>query len=125
VATATDVAAVVARGAVAAQAGTAYLLADEAGTNPVHRVALSDPARAETALTRAYTGRWARGLANRFMAEHRDAPPGYPQVHHLTAPLRAAAVASGDAEVAHLWAGTGHARARNAPAAEITRSLTP
>jgi nitronate monooxygenase len=59
------------------------------------------------------------------MAEHPDAPPGYPHLHHLTAPLRAAAVASGDAEVANLWAGTGHNRARNAPAAEITRSLTP
>jgi nitronate monooxygenase len=59
------------------------------------------------------------------MAEHADAPAGYPHLHHLTAPLRAAAVAAGDAQVAHLWAGTGHARARTAPAAEITRSLAP
>ena len=78
-----------------------------------------------TELTRAYTGRWARGLANRFIAEHRDAPAAYPQLHHLTAPLRKAAVAAGDAQVAHLWAGTGHALARPGPAAEITRSLTP
>ena len=121
---AAEVASVVGRGAVAAQVGTAYLLADEAGTNPVHRAALTDPAFADTALTRAYTGRWARGLANRFMAEHADAPAGYPHVHHLTAPLRAAAVAAGDAQVAHLWAGTRHTQARTAPAVEITRSLT-
>jgi nitronate monooxygenase len=120
-----DVASVLAGGAVAAQVGTAYLLADEAGTKPVHRSALADPAMAETAVTRAYTGRWARGLANRFMAEHRDAPVGYPHLHHLTAPLRAAAAAAGDAQVAHLWAGTGHAAARPLPAAEITRALTP
>ena len=120
-----DVADVVGHGAVAAQVGTAYLLADEAGTNPVHRAALTDPAFAASDVTRAYTGRWARGLANRFMTEHVNAPAGYPHLHHLTAPLRSAAVAAGNAQVAHLWAGTGHAGARAAPAAEITRSLTP
>lgn len=122
---AADVAAVIERGAVAAQVGTAYLLADEAGTNAVHRAAVSDQAFATTDLTRAYTGRWARGLANRFMTEHADAPPGYPHLHHLTAPLRAAAVAAGDAQTAHLWAGSRYAHARKAPAAEITRSLAP
>lgn len=122
---ATGAAAVLRRGALAVQAGTAYLLADEAGTNPVHRRALTDPAFARTDVTRAYTGRWARGLANRFMAEHADAPAGYPQIHHLTAPLRAAAVAEGDPQVAHLWAGTGYAQARPAPAGDITRSLAP
>ncbi len=125
VADAADVASVVGRGAVAAQVGTAFLLADEAGTNPVHRAALTDPAFAQTDLTRAYTGRWARGLANRFMAEHTDAPAGFPQLHHLTAPLRWAAVSAGDGQVALLLAGSRHAKARTAPAAEITRSLIP
>jgi nitronate monooxygenase len=59
------------------------------------------------------------------MAEHADAPAGFPHLHHLTAPLRAKAVAAGDAQVAHLWAGTGYAQARMAPAAEITRALVP
>lgn len=125
IADADDVAAVTGHGAVAAQVGTAYLLADEAGTNPLHRRALLDRELATTEVTRAYTGRWARGLANRFIAEHADAPAGYPQLHFLTGPLRAAAVAAGDAQVAHLWAGTGHGRIRAAPAAEITASLTP
>lgn len=115
----------VARGAVAAQVGTAYLLADEAGTNATHRAALQDPALRETALTRAYTGRWARGLANRFMRDHRDAPAGYPHLHHLTSPLRKAAAAAGDPQVAHLWAGGSHTRARPAAAADITRALAP
>lgn len=114
-----------AAGAIAVQAGTAYLLATEAGTNPAHRTALHDPALSETAVTRAFTGRWARGLRNRFVGEHADAPAAYPHLHHLTAPLRRAAVTAGDTDVAHLWAGTGHAHVREASAAEITRSLAP
>lgn len=112
-------------GAAAAQIGTAYLLAEEAGTNSTHRAALRDPMLTKTAVTRAYTGRWARGLANRFMADHTDAPAGYPHLHHLTSPLRKAAAAAGDTDVAHLWAGTGHAHARPAGAEDITRSLAP
>jgi nitronate monooxygenase len=122
---ATGVDAVMRRGAVAAQVGTALLLADEAGTHPVHRAALADKAFTHTDTTRAFTGRWARGLSNRFMREHADAPAGYPHLHHLTAPLRAAALARGDAQTAHLWAGTGYRDIRSAPAREIIRSLSP
>lgn len=110
-------------GAGAVQVGTALLLADEAGTNPLHRAALSDGRFADTSLTRAYTGRYARGLTNRFILEHQDAPAGYPQLHYVTAPLRKAAVAQGNADVAHLWAGTGFASARSGPAAAIIQSL--
>jgi len=117
------VAAVVAAGARAAQIGTAFLRAEEAGTNPAHRSALGE--ETPTALTRAFTGRTARGLANRFMAEHEaDAVVAYPQVHHATAPLRAAARAAGDAGGFNLWAGQAHRLAREAPAAEIVRSLS-
>lgn len=101
------------------------LLADEAGTHPVHRAALVDPTFIHTERTRAFTGRWARALSNRFIREHADAPAAYPQVHHLTAPLRAAALASGDVQTAHLWAGTGHTAVRDAPARQVIRSLTP
>jgi nitronate monooxygenase len=119
------VAAVLANGAVAALVGTAYLLADEAGTNQTYRAALADPRFTSTGTTRAFTGRWARGLSNRFMAEHADAPPGYPHLHHLTSPLRRAAISAGDAEVVNLWAGTGHGHVRAGSAADITRSLVP
>jgi len=112
-------------GAVAAQIGTAFLLCDEAGTNPTHRAALTGSPTRNTRLTRAYTGRWARGLENRFMLEHPDAPAGYPHVHHLTAPLRAAAIACGDQDVAHLWAGRAHARTRAGSAAQLTGDLAP
>lgn len=120
-----DVAGVLDRGAAAALVGTALLAADEAGTTPVHRAALRDPRFDRTTLTRAFTGRWARGLANRFTREHAEAPAGYPQVHHLTAPIRAAAAAAGDPDAVHLWAGTGYAAARSAPAAELVADLAP
>lgn len=109
-------------GARAAQVGTAYLLADEAGTSAAQRDATMTDA--PTALTRAFSGRTARGIVNRFLREHADgAPPGYPEVHHLTTPLRAHGRATDDPEVINLWAGQAHALARTEPAAEITRRL--
>jgi nitronate monooxygenase len=117
------VAAVLAAGAQAAQVGTAFLLCPEAGTSEPHRRALRGGG--ETAFTRAFTGRCARGIVNRFMREHQNAPAAYPHIHHLTAPLRAAARAAGDADGINLWAGVNFARAEERPAAEIVASLRP
>jgi nitronate monooxygenase len=108
-------------GAVAVQAGSAFLLCPEAGTSAAHREALRRGG--ETALTRAFTGRRARGIVNQFMREHPGAPSAYPQVHHLTAPLRAAARAAGDPERINLWAGTRFAEARELPAADVVAEL--
>jgi nitronate monooxygenase len=122
IATGAGVAGVLAAGAAAAQIGTAFMLAPEAGTSPAHRRALAGDA--PTALTRAFTGRLARGIVNRFMREHdADAPSAYPEVHHLTAPLRAAARERGDADGFHLWAGQAYRLAREEPAADIVRRL--
>jgi nitronate monooxygenase len=116
------VAAVLAAGAAAAQLGTAFMLCPEAGTSAAHRAALGGSA--PTALTRAFTGRLARGIENRFMREHgADAPSAYPDVHHLTAPLRAAARERGDLEELHLWAGQAYGLARAEPAGELVRRL--
>lgn len=116
------VAAVLAAGAAAAQLGTAFLRAPEAGTNPAHRAALWSAT--PTALTRAFTGRLARGLVNRFLLEHSAAAPAaYPHIHHATAPLRAVARSRGDADGFNLWAGQAHALAEERPAAEIVEKL--
>ncbi|HEX3616556.1 MAG TPA: nitronate monooxygenase [Solirubrobacteraceae bacterium] len=115
------VAAVLAAGAVAAQIGTAFMRCPEAGTSAPHREALTRPGT--TALTRAFSGRRARGIVNDFMREHdADAPSAYPQVNHLTAPLRAAARAAGDPEAINLWAGQAYALAQERPAAELVRA---
>ncbi|MCW2928583.1 MAG: nitroalkane oxidase [Thermoleophilia bacterium] len=124
--TRTDVARVLAQGAAAAQLGTAFLLADEAGTRDIHRRALADPSFTTTATTRAFSGRVARGLENEFMRHHEtDAIAGYPEVHHMTSPLRAAAAAAGDPQRTSLWAGTGYHQVRPGRAADIVASLTP
>jgi nitronate monooxygenase len=115
-------AAVLAAGAAAAQLGTAFLRCPEAGTAAVHREAVVT--RTPTELTRAFTGRRARGIVNRFLREHADAPVGYPAVHHLTSPLRAAARAAHDPELVNLWAGQTHELARELPAAEVVERLT-
>ncbi|MEU4243717.1 nitronate monooxygenase [Actinoplanes sp. NPDC026619] len=111
-------------GATAVQCGTAFLLADEAGTRAAHRAALLAGGHRETVVTRAFTGQPARGLRNRFTDTYSDrAPIGYPAIHHLTAPIRAAAAARGDAEALNLWAGTGFAAARPGPVAAIIDAL--
>lgn len=115
-------AAVLVAGAAAAQIGTGFLRAREAATHPAHRTALAS--ETPTAVTRAFTGRRARGLVNRFLVDHgAEAPAGYPHVHHATAPFRAAARERGDAEAFNLWAGQAHTLAMVAPAAEIVRTL--
>ncbi len=122
--TGADVAAVLSAGAAAAQFGTAFLLADEAGTAPTQRDELLAGTR-ETALTRAFSGRPARGLVNRFLSEQSEhAPAAYPQLHHLTRPVRGAASKEGDPEAMSLWAGQTYSLARPVPAAELVRTLT-
>lgn len=119
-----DVAAVLEAGAVAAQLGTAFLCTPEAGTSAVHRAALLDGRFADTVITRAFSGRYARGLANQFARHHSEAAPqAYPHLHHLTRPLRAAATAAGDADVPNLWAGTRWRAVRAEPAEEVVRRL--
>lgn len=111
-------------GAVAAQLGTAFLCCPEAGTSATHRRALLDRRFTETVVTRAFTGRPARGLANRFTREHTaQAPAAYPEVHYLTRPLRQAATAAGDADAVPLWAGTGWQSVTEEPAADLVTRL--
>ena len=118
-----DVTSALAAGAVAVQCGTAFLRCLESGAHPLHKAALADPLFPGTAVTWAFTGRPARGLINRFMLDHPDAPPGYPEVHFATRPLRAAAAAAGDTSRMNLWAGEGYRAATTRSAAEIVAML--
>lgn len=111
-----------ARGAVAVQVGTALLRTDEAGTKPAHAAALADPARTETVVTWAFSGRPARALRNRFTDRFTDvAVAEYPAVNTLTGGLRRAA--AGDPEAINLWAGTGYRSAHAEPAAHTVARL--
>ncbi|WP_371580314.1 nitronate monooxygenase [Streptomyces sp. NBC_01314] len=119
-----QIAALLTAGANATQLGTAFLATTESGAHAVHKQALTDPLFVRTELTRAFSGRPARGLLNRFMREHGPyAPVAYPEVHHLTSPLRKAAAKAGDAQGMALWAGQGHRMARRLPAGELVEVL--
>jgi nitronate monooxygenase len=123
-ATPAAVADVIRAGAAAAVVGTALLRADESGASATHQAALADPAYTETVITRAFTGRPARGLRNAFIDAHEaEAPFGYPAIHYLTTAMRKAAAAAGKPEYLHLWAGTGYRHATAEPAADILRRL--
>jgi nitronate monooxygenase len=123
IATGAAAAAALAAGASAAQLGTAFLLAAEAATSKPHREALRG--ERPTRLTRAFTGRRARGIVNRFLLDHDAvAPRGYPEIHYVTAPIRAAARAAADGEAINLWAGEAYALAREATAGEIVERLS-
>ncbi|MGA5058708.1 nitronate monooxygenase [Streptomyces sp. NRRL S-1314] len=119
-----QIAAVCAAGASAAQLGTAFVAAPESGAHALHKQALTSPLHPRTELTRAFTGRPARALVNRFLREHGPyAPAAYPEVHHLTAPLRKAAAKAGDAQGLAMWAGQGHRLARELPAGQLVEVL--
>src|SRR5437588_652765 len=80
--------------------------------------------RGSRSRTRAFTGRTARGIVNRFLLEHSEGAPGaYPEIHYVTSPLRAAARRRGDPEAINLWAGQAHELAQELPAGEIVRLL--
>jgi nitronate monooxygenase len=111
-------------GAIAAQLGTALLCTPEAGTSDLHRRALLEAWFDDTVLTRAYSGRYARGLLNRLPREHADAPRAYPEINQLTRPLRAAALAAGDRDVPNFWAGTGWRQITSRPAAEVVLAIS-
>jgi nitronate monooxygenase len=126
-----DLATMLAHGAIAAQLGTAFLTCPESGASPAYKQALlraaSDGAPSgATAITRAFSGRPARGLTNAFtglLAGNESAILPYPLQNALTRPMRAAAAAQGNAEFLSLWAGQGVARSRQMPAGELTAKL--
>ena len=119
-----QVRAVIAAGAVAAQCGTAFLRCPESGAHPRYKAALTDPHYTATTLTRAFSGRLARELANQFIRDHQDAPAAYPEINNATRPLRAAAAADGDTERMSLWAGQGWRSATGQQAGEIIERLS-
>jgi len=120
--TGASLAAVLVAGASAGQIGTAYLRTPEAGTSEAQRAATATDR--PTVLTRAFSGRLARGISNRLHEEYDgDAPRAYPEVHHMTSPLRAHGRAVGDADLFNLWAGEAHSLAEARPAEELTRRL--
>jgi nitronate monooxygenase len=115
--------AALAAGATQVQLGTAFLRSTESGAHALYKAALADPHFTSTAITRAFSGRRARSLVNAFLRAHEDAPPAYPEINHVTRPLRAAAMAANDPEHMSLYAGEGFRQAEERSAGEIIEQL--
>ncbi|HEY2465089.1 MAG TPA: nitronate monooxygenase [Steroidobacteraceae bacterium] len=126
IANASGVAAAMALGAAGVQLGTAYLLCPEAKTSTVHRAALKSRSASHTALTNLFSGRPARGIVNRLMAELgpiNDAAPAFPLAAGALAPLRKKAESAGVGDFSPLWAGQNVSGCREIAAAALTRAL--
>ncbi len=122
------IAAALALGASGVQMGTAFLTSDEAGIPEAYKRAIGEAREDHTGLTRAFSGRPARGISNRFMAEMattgaEDHILPFPYQNALTRPLRAAAARLGRAEYLSLWAGQGLRLARRGPAGALVTRL--
>jgi nitronate monooxygenase len=118
------VAAALSLGASGAQLGTAFLACPEAGTAPAHRQALRSDAARRTVITRAFSGKPARGIRNRVTDafEGRDVP-SFREHQAATRDVRAAAAKQGRTDLMQLWAGQGAPLVRDLPAAELVATL--
>jgi nitronate monooxygenase len=122
------IAAALALGAAAVQMGTAFLTCHEAGIPEVYKQAIVEAEETGTRVTRAFSGRPARGIVNRFMTAMEGPGAGehilpFPLQNALTRPLRAAAAKQGRAEYLSLWAGQGLRLARREAAATLVDRL--
>ncbi len=125
IASRSDAKAMLAAGASAVQAGTAYLLCPQARTTAVHRFALEQVDRG-TAVTNLFSGRPARGIVNRLMRDLgplSDIAPAFPWASRALAPLRARAEALGRDDFTPLWSGTKPSAFGGRDAAAVTREL--
>ena len=117
-------AAALALGAGAVSLGTAFLRCPEAGTSAPYRAALRQARDDATVITRAFSGRAARGLSNRFTREMSSAPIApYPIQNALTREIRATAAKLGDPGFLSLWAGQAAPLAREMPARELVAKI--
>ena len=121
-----EIAETLALGASAAQLGTAFLCCPESGASAAYKQAILATKEDCTVITRAFSGRPARGLINTFIAKLKDRENvilPYPQQNALTRAMRNAAAKQGNAQFLSLWAGTGVSRTRRLPATELMMRL--
>jgi len=118
------IAAALALGAQGAQLGTAFIPCPESGAPQVHKDSVLAAREDTTLITEKFSGKPARGLANRFNREMRDAPQlPFPAQNALTAPLRAASAKAGNPDFVAMWSGQGAPMSRALPAAELVAAL--
>lgn len=113
-------------GACGVQMGTAFLTCPEAGSHAKHKEAILQSTEEDTVITKVFSGRYARGIRNRFVKEmegHRVELPDYPIQQSLTQPLRKKAAELGRPELMSLWCGQGARLSQIKPAAELVQQI--
>lgn len=113
-------------GGSAVQIGTAFLACEESNATPAHKAAIRSERSRHTTLTRAFSGRYARGIKNRFLLDmqpHEATLPAFPYQNFLTQTMRQAAAKTNDAELQSLWAGQNAPLVKHARAAELIEFL--
>ncbi|CJG43562.1 enoyl-ACP reductase II [Streptococcus pneumoniae] len=119
-----DIKRVLQEGAYAAQLGTAFICCPESGASALHKESILQKRFSETGVTRAFTGKRARGFVNSFFRSYdKSAPSAYPHIHYMTKPIRAKATQVNNPEYTSLWAGTGFTLAKELPAHHIVEGL--
>jgi nitronate monooxygenase len=120
------IAAALGLGAAGVQMGTAFLTCPESGIAPDYKRVLMSPAAARTIVTRAFSGRAARGIVNRYLEmlhPHQHEMPPYPIMNAMTSELRGTAARASRMEFYSMWAGQGAPMSRGLPAAELVGRL--
>jgi nitronate monooxygenase len=113
-------------GAQAVQIGTAFLACDESNATPAHKAAIRSELARHTALTRAFSGRYARGIKNRFllaMRERQTSLPAFPYQNFLTQTMRQGAAKANVGDLQSLWAGQNAPLVKHTRAGELVRFL--
>ncbi|HEY9257115.1 nitronate monooxygenase family protein [Chitinophaga sp.] len=113
-------------GAAAVQTGSIYLRANESAATPAHKAALAGITDTDTLLTRAFSGRWARGVRNTLITEVEASGlpiSGYPYQDALTQPIRKVARELDNPAFINMWAGQAAGKARAWSTADIFAEL--
>ncbi len=109
-------------GAEGVQVGTAFLATEESNADNLHRLKLFSPEAKNTALTRVYSGRLARGIENRMMLEHEVHAP-YPAQSWFTGKIKTEAIKQGRTDLMSLWCGQSAPLLKYHHAEEVFKSL--
>ena len=120
------IAAALALGAAGVQVGTAFLTCAEANITPPRRAAMLAAGGGDTRMSRAFTGRPARAIVNRYMAAmeaHEDGLPAFPLLDPVTLPLDKASAAADSSDLMALLSGQGVGLSRETTAAELVETL--
>jgi len=120
------IAAALALGAAGVQIGTAFLTCAEANVAAPRRAAMLAVGGGDTRMSKAFTGRPARAIVNRYMAAmeaHEDDLPDFPLLDRLTLPLDVASATAGSPDLMALLAGQAVGLNRQTTAAELVETL--